>query len=59
MALPLLAEGRLSVGDIAARLGFNDARTFYRTFRKWTGSAPGPGAARRGGLPTLDRLLRS
>jgi AraC-like DNA-binding protein len=41
LALQLLAEGRLSVGDIAARLGFNDASTFYRAFRKWTGSAPG------------------
>ncbi len=41
LALQLLAEGRRSVGDIAARLGFNDASTFYRAFRKWTGSAPG------------------
>ena len=41
LALQLLAEGRLSVADIAARLGFNDASTFYRAFRKWTGSAPG------------------
>lgn len=41
LALQLLVEGRLSVGDIAARLGFNDASTFYRAFRKWTGSAPG------------------
>lgn len=41
LALQLLAEGGLSVGDIAARLGFDDASTFYRAFRKWTGSAPG------------------
>jgi AraC-like DNA-binding protein len=41
LALQLLSEGRLSVGDVAARLGFNDASTFYRAFRKWTGSAPG------------------
>lgn len=41
LALQLLAEGALSVGDIAARLGFDDASTFYRAFRKWTGSAPG------------------
>ncbi len=40
-ALQLLAEGQLPVADIAARLGFNDASTFYRAFRKWTGSAPG------------------
>ena len=41
LALQLLVDGQLSVGEIAARLGFNDASTFYRAFRKWTGSAPG------------------
>ena len=41
LALHHLAEGRLSVVDIATHLGFNDASTFYRAFRKWTGSAPG------------------
>ena len=41
LALQHLADGRLSVGEIADRLGFNDASTFYRAFRKWTGSAPG------------------
>ncbi len=41
LALHHLAAGRLSVGDIAALLGFNDASTFYRAFRKWTGTAPG------------------
>ncbi len=41
LALQLLAEGQLSVADIATRLGFEDASTFYRAFRKWTGSAPG------------------
>ena len=30
----MLAEGRLSVGDVAARLGFNNPSTFYRAFRK-------------------------
>ena len=41
LALAHLRDSRLSVGEIAARLGFNDASTFYRAFRKWTGSAPG------------------
>jgi AraC-like DNA-binding protein len=41
LALQLLADGHLSVADIATRLGFEDASTFYRAFRKWTGSAPG------------------
>ena len=41
LALQHLAEARLSVVEIAASLGFNDASTFYRAFRKWTGCAPG------------------
>ena len=41
LALQLLAEGSLPVAEIASRLGFEDASTFYRAFRKWTGSAPG------------------
>ncbi len=41
LAMHLLTEARLSVADIATRLGFEDASTFYRAFRKWTGSAPG------------------
>lgn len=41
LALQLLAEGSLPVADVATRLGFEDASTFYRAFRKWTGSAPG------------------
>ena len=54
-----LACGELSVGEIAARLGFNDASTFYRAFRKWTGSARGAwrnaalaGSARQTARPT-------
>ncbi|MDT7835554.1 AraC family transcriptional regulator [Aquabacterium sp. OR-4] len=41
LALQHLAEGRLTVDEIASRLGFEDASTFYRAFRKWTGVAPG------------------
>jgi len=51
LALQLLAEGRLSVVDIAARLGFEDASTFYRAFRKWTGSAPGAWRSARQAAP--------
>ena len=51
LALQHLREGRLSVGEIAARLGFNDASTFYRAFRKWTGSAPGAWRSSAAALP--------
>ena len=41
LSMQLLAERDLTVDEIADRLGFNDASTFYRAFRKWTGQAPG------------------
>ena len=41
LALSLMADGRLTVAEIAQRLGFADASTLYRAFRKWTGLAPG------------------
>ncbi|MCB1690283.1 MAG: helix-turn-helix domain-containing protein [Halioglobus sp.] len=36
----LLSRGDLSVEQIASRLGFSDASTFRRAFRKWCGVAP-------------------
>ena len=44
-ALALLAEGRLSVAEIASRLGYEDASAFHRAFRRRLGT--GPGAWRR------------
>jgi len=41
LAVQYLADATLTVDEVAARLGFNDASTFYRAFRKWTGQAPG------------------
>lgn len=35
-----LAAGRLSIGDIATRLGYTDPANFARAFRKWTGQSP-------------------
>jgi len=40
-ALLLLAQPGPTIGTIATRLGFDDASTFHRAFRKWTGIAPG------------------
>lgn len=36
----LLAEGRLSVEQIAARLGYRDPANFTRAFKAWTGETP-------------------
>jgi len=40
-ARELLLLEELSISSIASRLGFTDASTFHRSFRKWTGSTPG------------------
>ncbi|WP_444634794.1 AraC family transcriptional regulator [Cupriavidus oxalaticus] len=36
-----LTEGNMSLGEIAFRLGFDDANSFFRAFRRWTGMTPG------------------
>lgn len=41
LAIHRLADRRVSVEDVATQLGFNDASSFHRAFRKWTGAAPG------------------
>jgi len=46
MALRLLRDGRRSLEHVAESLGYVDARSLHRAFRKWTGTAPG---AHRGG----------
>jgi AraC-like DNA-binding protein len=40
-AVALLRNTPRSIDDIAAELGYEDARAFYRSFRRWTGCAPG------------------
>jgi AraC-like DNA-binding protein len=39
-ALAMLRSRRLSVDDIAARLGYSNAANFTRAFRQWTGTTP-------------------
>ncbi|KGJ04473.1 AraC-type DNA-binding protein [Paracoccus halophilus] len=36
----MLAEGRLKVAEIAARLGYAEPSAFHRAFLKWTGTSP-------------------
>jgi len=49
-AVRLLRADRLSVDEIADRLGYSDAANFARAFRRWTGTTPGAfRAAARGG----------
>ncbi|MFZ5561748.1 MAG: AraC family transcriptional regulator [Pseudomonadota bacterium] len=39
-AMLLLAEGRLSIEQIAERLGYRDPANFTRAFKAWTGRTP-------------------
>jgi AraC-like DNA-binding protein len=41
LAIVWLAEPSIGFVEIAARLGFADASSFYKAFRKWSGSNPG------------------
>ncbi|WP_273826155.1 AraC family transcriptional regulator [Pseudomonas asplenii] len=41
LAIAWLAEPTISFGEIATRLGFADISSFYKAFRKWSGSNPG------------------
>jgi AraC-like DNA-binding protein len=41
LARELLADPGLPLGEIGFRLGFADAATFSRAFKRWTGTAPG------------------
>ncbi len=41
MATLWLADATVTYADIAERLGFADVSSFYKAFRKWTGTNPG------------------
>lgn len=39
-ALRFIADTELNVSEIAYNLGYQDERSFYRSFKKWTGESP-------------------
>jgi AraC-like DNA-binding protein len=39
-AQALIAEGRLSMNEIAEELGFSDLSSFSQAYKRWTGAAP-------------------
>ena len=49
-----LAQGRLTISDIADRLGYSDQASFSKAFRGWTGVTPGD--FRRRPTPAADNL---
>jgi AraC-like DNA-binding protein len=40
-ALALLQKNELTIADVGRRVGFADSTTFFRAFRRWTGTTPG------------------
>ena len=40
-AISLLSRERLTVSEVAERVGFSDPSAFHRSFKKWTGLSPG------------------
>lgn len=41
VAIDYLSNSSLSVDEIAARIGFQDASAFHRAFKRWNGLQPG------------------
>ncbi len=40
-AISLLSRERMTISDVAERVGFSDPSAFHRSFKKWTGQSPG------------------
>lgn len=48
-ARALIVEGKLTVGEVSAALGYADTAAFVRAFRRWTGTTPKTFRRERGG----------
>ena len=57
-AIACLAQPELTLIDIANRIGFSEASTFCRAFKKWTGVAPGEYRLTRIAAPLLSGSAR-
>jgi AraC-like DNA-binding protein len=40
LAMALLIEGNMRVDEIGLRIGYDDPKTVFRAFRRWTGTSP-------------------
>lgn len=40
LAIYFLSRGSLSIEQVAEKIGFNEATSFYRAFKRWTGVTP-------------------
>jgi len=59
VARHLLGETRRSVVDITHTLGYADASTFTRAFRRWTGAAPLQWRSQNGPLRMAKRIVQN
>ena len=41
VAISMLSRERMTVSEVAERVGFSDPSAFHRSFKKWTGQSPG------------------
>jgi AraC-like DNA-binding protein len=56
LAMKLVAEGGMTMADVAGRLGFSEPRAFRRAFQRWTGTSPSEHARRaKAGRPSARR----
>jgi len=58
LAVELLLNTSMSIGEIAVQLGYSEPSAFFRAFRKWMGKSPEV-FRREEALSQLDEPLQS